>query len=218
MATRVEKKFWGLDCIIRHDYTDPEIQEKLKGYQKKSADAFLHFCTNVPNMKYGSFLDVGCGDDHVLNLMDGKFVERCGIDLYPGADYDNVFVADWYTMAEPHQVFYSDQYKMPYKFDGIFINHSMEHAENVYALMQQVSAMQDKDGALFVAVPDGNSPFGYGITSSTTHFSCITEGYLRTTLQRFGYNVEVERREFRPGAPEIWAFAIKQYDGFSLEK
>ena len=212
MAVTVKKKFWGLDCIIRHDYEDKEIQEKLKTYQKKSVDAFLHFCTNVPNMKYDKVLDIGCGDDYAISLMGKKFKTAIGIDLYPGKEYFDVVTADWYKMAEPSGAFGQQ------KFDGIFINHSMEHAENVYALMQQVSALQNKDGALFVAVPDGNSPFGYGITSSTTHFSCITEGYLRTTLQRFGYNVEVERREFRPGAPELWAFAIKQYDGFSLEK
>lgn len=212
MAVTVRKKFWGLDCIIRHDYEDQDIQEKLKGYQKKSVDAFLHFCTNVPNMHYDSVLDVGCGDDYAVNLLGKKFKTSVGLDLYPGKQYPNVVTADWYTMAEPEGPF-GDR-----NFDGIFINHSMEHAENVYALMQQVSALQNKDGALFVAVPDGNSPFGYGITSSTTHFSCITEGYLRTTLQRFGYNTEVERREFRPGAPELWAFAIKMVDGFSLEK
>ncbi len=209
MATRVEKKFWGLDCIIRHDYTDPEIQEKLKQFQTKSVETFLHFCTNVPNMKYDSVLDVGCGDDFAVNLLGQAFGRSVGIDLYPGAKYPNLVHGDWYTMARKE--FFSQ------KFDGIFINHSMEHAENVYALMQQVSALQNRDGALFVAVPDGNSPFGYAITSSTTHFSCITEGYLRTTLQRFGYNVEVRQVELRPGAPELWAYAIKQFDGFSLE-
>lgn len=212
MATRVEKKFWGLDCIIRHDYTDEVLQEKLKGYQKKSVDSMLHFCTNVPNFDYGAVLDVGCGDDYAMSLLREKFRDVRGIDLYPGADYKDVVTADWYKMAEEDGSFGG------WKFDAIFINHSMEHAENVYALMQQVSALQDKDGVLFVAVPDGNAPFGYAITSSTTHFSCITEGYLSTTLQRFGYQVQIERREFRPGAPELWAYARKQYNGFSLEK
>ena len=210
MALRVEKKFWGLDCIIRHDYQDAELQVKLQEYQKKSAESFMHFCTNVPGFQYSCALDVGCGDTYAMSVLKKNFGRVRGIDLYPGAEYKGVDTADWYTMAETT---YSGQ-----KFDGVFINHSMEHAENVYALMQQVSALQDKGGALFVAVPDGNSPFGYAITSSTTHFSCITEGYLSTTLQRFGYQVQVERREFRPGAPELWAFAIKMVDGFSLEK
>lgn len=212
MAVVVNKKFYGIDCLIRHDYEDETIQGKLKGYQKKSVDSMLHFCTNVPNFKYGSVLDVGCGDDYSMGLMREKFKIVRGIDLYPGANYKDVVTADWYEMAEQTGAFGFE------KFDAIFINHSMEHAENVYALMQQVSALQDRGGVLFVAVPDGNSPFGYSITSSTTHFSCITEGYLATTLQRFGYQVAVERREFRTGAPELWAFAVKMVDGFSLEK
>lgn len=211
MAVTVRKKFWGLDCIIRHDYEDVVLQNKLKDLQQKSFDSFRHFATNVPNMKYNSFLDVGCGDDYIVKEANLHFKESVGIDLYPGRDdYHNVVTADWYTMAETT---FKDK-----KFDAIFVNHSLEHAENVYALMQQISALQNKDGALFIAVPDGNHPFGYSITSSTTHFSCITEGYLATTLQRFGYNVAVERREFRPGAPELWAFAIKMTDGHSLEK
>ena len=216
MAVIVNKKFWGLDCIIRHDYEDPEIQEKLKGYQKKSVDAFMHFLTNVPGFKYKSFLDVGCGDDYCINLVRDKFENVTGIEKYPGTDkngnkikYPDVLNLDWNDMAES-PVFYAISH------DAIFINHSLEHADNVYQLMQQVSYLQDKGDALFIAVPDGNTPFGYSITSSTTHFSCITEGYLLTTLQRFGYNVAIETREFRPGAKEIWAFAIKQYDSFPL--
>ena len=69
--------------------------------------------------------------------------------------------------------------------------------------MEQVASHHKSGGALFVAVPDGDTEFGYGITSSTTHFSCFTEGFLSTLLQRFGYNVQISRREFRPDAKEI---------------
>lgn len=209
MAKTVQKQWYGIPCIIRHDYEDEVIQEKLKGYQEKSARSFMHFCTNIGQFQYGSVLDVGCGDDYAMSVLAEKFKQVRGIDLYVNeGEYPLVDKADWYTMAK-------DVYKDK-KFDGVFINHSMEHAENIYALMQQVSALQDKGGALFVAVPDGNSDFGCSITSSTTHFSCVTEKFLNTTLQRFGYNVAVERREFRPGAPELWAFAIKQVDSWNL--
>lgn len=202
MAEPMKLDMFGLPIIMRHDYAIPGIREKLQEYQKKSADAFLHFMTNVPTLEYGNFLDVGCGDDYVVNYVSDKFTHARGIDLYvDAAPYTNVDLADWYTMSE---TVYKDQ-----MFDAIFVNHSLEHAANVYALMQQIKKIHKPGGALFVAVPDGNSEFGYGITSSTTHFSCITEGYLSTTLQRFGYNVQISRREFRTGAPEIWAFAIK---------
>jgi predicted TPR repeat methyltransferase len=212
MAKTVRRKFWGIDCIIRHDYEDLEISKKLQDYQTKSVNTFKHFLTNVPDFpNFRSLLDIGCGDDFCINQFRDTFEEVKGIDLYvnPG-EYQDVVVSDWYTMAE-------DVFKDK-KFDAVFMNHSMEHAENIYALMQQTSALQNKGGAIFVAVPDGVDPFGFAITSSTTHFSVVTEGFLRTTLQRFGYNVEVVKKELRPGAPELWAYGIKQYDSFSLEK
>jgi 2-polyprenyl-3-methyl-5-hydroxy-6-metoxy-1,4-benzoquinol methylase len=211
MAKTVQKKWFGIDCILRHDYEHPEIQKKLEDLQKKSVDAFTHFCTNIGQFKYGTVLDVGCGDDYAVNLLQEKFFDSIGIDLYVEEnEYPAVVKSDWYAMAET--VFFDR------KFDAIFINHSLEHAENVYALMQQVSALQDKGGALFIAVPDGNSDFGCSITSSTTHFSCLTEKFLNTMAQRFGYQVVVERREFRAGAPELWLFGIKQVDGWDLSK
>jgi hypothetical protein len=211
MAKTVQQSFYGLPCIIRHDYEDVEIQQKLKVYQENSYKAFKHFLTNVPLFKYDTFLDVGCGDDFIVKKAKEDFNQSLGIDLYPGADYGtDVVIGDWYEMSEP------DSIVVP-RVNAMFINHSLEHAANVYALMEQVSKLQNKNDALFIAVPDGNSPFGYAITSSTTHFSCITEGYLRTTLQRFGYNVEVEKRELRAGAPELWAYAIKQYDGLPTQ-
>lgn len=220
MAVTVKKKFWGLDCIIRHDYEDELIQAKLKGYQTKSADSFKHFLTNVPNFNYGSMLDVGCGDLYAVNQFRDSFDTALGLDLYPGSNTEDIIVADWYTMAKKSKAVFPETVLRKNgiaRFNGIFINHSLEHAENVYALMQQVSAMQDKDDAIFIAVPDGNSAFGYSITSSTTHFSCITEGFLSTTMQRFGYNVAIETREFRPGAPEIWAYGIKLTNGCDLK-
>jgi 2-polyprenyl-3-methyl-5-hydroxy-6-metoxy-1,4-benzoquinol methylase len=202
MAKPMKFEMFGLPCIARHDYDIPGLKEKLQEYQKKSADAFTHFMTNVPTLAYGSFLDVGPGDPYVMNLMKPLFNEVRGIDNFIDEDeYPEIDTGDWDTMADG---VYSGK-----KFDAIFINHSLEHAANVYKLMEQVKKIQRPGGALFVAVPDGDTEFGYGITSSTTHFSCITEGYLSTTLQRFGYQVQISRREFRPGAKEIWAFAIK---------
>lgn len=192
---------FGLKVVMRHDYDLPGLKEKLQEYQKKSADAFTHFMTNVPTLEYGTFLDVGPGDPYVMELMAPHFREARGIDLYiDPKEYPTIDNYDWYDMDSTYGV---------RKFDAIFINHSLEHAANPYALMEQVSKHHKSGGALFVAVPDGDTEFGYGITSSTTHYSCFTEGFLSTILQRFGYNVQISRREFRPGAKEIWAFAIK---------
>lgn len=204
MAKRFELEMFGIPVVMRHDYDLPGLKEKLAEYQTKSYKSFTHFLTNVPGFEYGTFLDVGCGDDHVVRQAKSDFKVAKGIDLYLDETFSDVIQMDWYNMKANLKSVGIE------RINGMFINHSMEHAANVYELMEQVASLQKKNDALFVAVPDGNSPFGYSITSSTTHFSAITEGFLGTTLQRFGYNVAVERREFRPGAPEIWAFAIKQ--------
>ncbi len=211
MAKRFELEMFGLDVIMRHDYETTGIKESINIYRSMSIKALTEFLTNVPGSdKFKSFLDIGCGDDHDIKLFR-KFNEGykhyMGIDLYMDVeeqyttkDIDHI-VADWNEL---------DQYPGFEDIDVIFLNHSMEHAANVYQLMEQISKCQKKGSVLFVAVPDGNSPFGYSITSSTTHFSVITEGFLSTTLQRFGYNIAVEKREFREGSPELWAFAIRQ--------
>lgn len=212
MAKRFELTMFGMPIIMRHDYEDKEIAEKVNSYRAKSVKSLTGFLTNVPGSEnFSSFLDVGCGDDVDIKLfkeLNSNYDYCVGIDKYlDNTDYNEHMVyGDWYTMSE--DVFCNQN------FDVVYLNHSMEHAANIYALMQQISSMQKRGGVLFVAVPDGNSEFGYGITSSTTHFSVITKGFLNTTLQRFGYNVSVEEREFRSGSPEIWAHAIKQYDGF----
>ena len=201
MAKRFETEMFGLNVIQRHDYEDSEIKHKINSYRKKSVEALTQFLTNVPGSdSFTSFLDIGCGDAHDMSYfkeLNPKYEEVYGIDLYIEEESNHIFKEDWYDI---NSVDYSEV---------IYINHSMEHAANIYALMEEVASLQVTGDVLFVAVPDGNSPFGYSITSSTTHFSVITEGFLSTTLQRFGYNVAVETREFREGSPEIWAFAVK---------
>ena len=206
MAKRYEKVMFGLPCIFRHDYEDQAIANKINEYRSRSVKAFTEFLTNVPSSEnFNTFLDVGPGDKADMNLfkkMNPNY-EVQGIDLYlDDEDYDEELQkGDWYDMQHLGRK------------NAVYVNHSLEHAANIYALMEQVSKLQNKGDALFVAVPEGNSEFGYAITSSTTHFSVITKGFLATTLQRFGYQVQVEDREFREGAPELWAFAIKMTDG-----
>jgi len=210
MAKRYELEMFGLPVIMRHDYETDGVKEKINEYRARSVKEFTEFLTNVPGSdKFETFLDVGAGDKVDMDLfkeLNPEYRKVRGIDIYlDEEDYDSELVKmDWYEMGT----------SVLGRQNAVYINHSLEHAANIYALMEQTSKLQDKGDALFIAVPEGNSEFGYAITSSTTHFSVVTKGYLETTLQRFGYNVVVEEREFRKGAPELFAFAIKQYDGF----
>ncbi len=207
MAERFELNMYGLDVIMRHDYETDGVKDKINSYRVKSVKAVTEFLTNVPGSdKFSSFLDIGCGDEHDMNWFKSlhtNYSSVKGLDLYMNyEDYnENLIYGDWYKLNEI--------FKSP--IDVMYMNHSLEHAANVYAVMEQISKLQKKGGVLFIAVPEGNSEFGYAITSSTTHFSVITKGFLNTTLQRFGYNVVVEEREFRDGAPELWAYAIKHF-------
>lgn len=207
MAKRFELEMFSLPVIMRHDYETEDVKDKINSYRARSIKELTEFLTNVPGSdKFTSFLDVGCGDDHDINLFKQKHpsYEKCeGVDIYLDAeDYNETIKnVDWYELSKS----FSD-------VDVVYMNHSLEHAANVYAVMEQIAKVQKRGSVLFISVPEGNSEFGYAITSSTTHFSVLTKGFLSTTLQRFGYNVIVEEREFRPGAPELWAFAIKSTD------
>jgi len=210
MAKRFEMEQYGIKSIMRHDYCNPIHTEKINSYRARSVKELNEFLTNVPGSeKFTSFLDVGAGDLADINLFqvshpDYKTV--MGVDKYlDETDYSSYLIkGDWYDMYEKRMEYFGVD-----SFDVIYINHSMEHAANIYALMEQVSRLQKKGGVLFVAVPEGNSEFGYSITSSTTHYSVLTKGFLSTTLQRFGYQAAVEDREFRANSPELFAFGIR---------
>jgi len=228
---RHEEKVYGIQCIFRHDYQDEEIMAKIRTYINRSVKELDDFLTNVPGSEnFTSFCDIGCGEDHVVNMLDAKhdssddfvrqkFDESYGIDLYieGGKDrqeeLDNVNISsavsrtgvykhDWYDMADTFG-----------QTDVMFINHSLEHAANPFALMEQISKMQNRGNVLFVAVPDADYDWAYSMTSSTTHFSIFNEGFLQEILQRYGYRVCVEKREFRANSGELFAFCVKQMDG-----
>ena len=210
MKKTVERKelvMWGLPVIMRHDYQDPKIIKNIRSYIDKSVSALNGFLTNVNGSeKFTSFCDVGCGDDYVVKKMSKKFNESFGLDYYinssrkynTGEKRIGVYKENWYNMSETFG-----------QVDVMFVNHSLEHASSAFALMEQISAMQVKGNVLFVAVPDADYPWAYSMTSSTTHFSIFNEGFLKEILQRFGYRVCVEKRMFREGAGELWAFCIK---------
>ena len=218
IVARHETTMFGLPIIMRHDYQDKEVMAKIRTYVDKSVHAMEHFLTNVPGSdKFTSFCDVGCGDDYVVKKMSKKFKESFGVDLYIDSDrkYEGkeTHIAGWKEWGDRKGVYKQDWYTMAEVFgevDVMFINHSLEHAANAFALMEQVSKMQKKGGVLFIAIPDADYPWAYSMTSSTTHFSIFNEGFLQEILQRFGYRACIEKRCFREGAGELWAFAVKQ--------
>lgn len=200
---KVYTKIFGLDVIMRHDYEGEQL-EKIRSYQLESFNSFLKFLQNISNFNFENFLDVGSGDDIFLLENAKKYFKGCvlGIDKYIEEENDLILKMDWYDIDKRKEI-------KEKRWNAIFINHSLEHCDSPYLLISKISKLQKKNDALFIAVPDGNYPFGYSLTSSTTHFSCFTEGFLNVLCQRFGYITMIETRELRKDAKEIWAFCIK---------
>ena len=188
------KKFW-FDVLIRHDYRNPAQLEKINSYRRASFDYFRKYLENYP-YELKNFLDVGCFDTFNMKEAENIWLDAYWIDLYPMEESEKIYKEDFYKMSE----------KLP-KFDVVFCNHTLEHADSVYSLMEQIANLQEKNWLLFIAVPDGEAERSYSLYQSTTHYSVLTYGFLLTTMQRFWYNViphEVELREWCPELRFIW--------------
>lgn len=190
MENTVKKGRFGLDVIIRHDYSGEQL-EKIHSYVEKSAEFLLPFVNEEI-----SVLDVGAGDGYLVKKLPTK--NSVSIDLYPMSE--EVIEMDFYEMAE----------KLRRKFDMVIINHTLEHADSPYKLMEQVAKVTEKKGKLFISVPEANSPWAYELFESTTHYACFTTEFLKTMVSRFGYTIHcVKEKEFRSGYKELWLLAEK---------
>lgn len=189
---------FGFDIIIRHDYSNKEQLPQIQDYRIQSFNYFKKYLENYPK-QLTTFLDVWCFDKFNVDLAKGLWLEAKGLDLYPIEKDDDIYVHDFYEMDRLWKT-----------FDIIFVNHTLEHADSVYRLMEQIKKVHNKDWLLFISVPDGESEWAYSLYQSTTHFSILTYGFLLTTMQRFGYNVIPHRVELRPWCPELWFIWIKQ--------
>ena len=190
------KEFW-LDVIMRHDYSNEEQKKKINTYRKKAFDYFAKYLENYP-YKVKTFLDVGCFDDFDINNAENIGLEAMWVDLYPVKESEKIIIHNFYKLEE-----------LGKKFDIVFLNHTLEHSDSVYKLMEQISKIQDKNSLLFISVPDWASEWAYSLYQSTTHYSILNYWFLQTTMSRFGYNVIPHRVELREWCPELWFIWIK---------
>lgn len=205
MNNAIRVKEYGLDVIYRHDYGAKQNAGNIQKYVEQSCRYLEKFLANVPGAnEYSNLLDIGCGNNQVLDYFerdDSAFKLTCrGIDLYPQQEDPRIVVGNFYDLPgagiQPTDV--------------VVINHTLEHAL-APLLLEQVRAIHRIGGVLFVAVPDADFPWAYDITSSTTHWSIFNEGFLRVLLQRYGYEVCVEKKCFREGCGELFAYAIRRW-------
>lgn len=189
---------FGLDVIYRHDYDSSQNGENIKKYVEESCRNLAKFISNIPHSyNYRSFLDIGCGNAQALDYFENY--EATGIDLYPQVEDERIIKGNFYGLSG----LVGDE-------DIIFINHTLEHSL-APLLLEQVRKIHNIGGVLFIAVPDADYPWAYELTSSTTHWSIFNEGFLRVLLQRFGYEVYIEKKCFREGCGELFAYGIKRW-------
>lgn len=201
----IKTKEYGLDVIYRHDY-DKKLQgNNISKYILQSCQYLERFLSNVPNVdNLKVFWDIGCGNAQALEYFkDCPYAfESYGLDKYPQEENKSIRRGDFYHLEQSMR-------GIPIP-DVVFINHTLEHSL-APLLLEQIKKVHKIGGVLFVAVPDADYPWAYEITSSTTHWSIFTEGFLRALLQRYGYEVVVEKKCFRENCGELFAVGIKRW-------
>lgn len=205
MRNAIKVREYGLDVIYRHDYGKQQNANNIEKYVAQSCKHLEKFLANVPQASgYKTLLDIGCGNTQVLDYfareecafqLDGR-----GVDKYPQAEDPRIITGDFYNLSGCGIK----------EADVIVINHTLEHSL-APLLLEQVRSIHKVGGVLFIAVPDADFPWAYDITSSTTHWSIFNEGFLRVLLQRYGYEVCVEKKCFREGCGELFAYGIKRW-------
>ena len=201
----IKEKEYGLDVIYRHDY-DKRLQgENISKYILQSCQYLERFLTNVPDAeKFRVFWDIGCGNAQAMRYFkESRYaLESYGVDKYPQEKNERVRTGNFYELEEAMR-------GIPFP-DVVFVNHTLEHSL-APLLLEQIRNVHNVGGVLFVAVPDADYPWAYEITSSTTHWSIFNEGFLRVLLQRYGYEVVVEKKCFRENCGELFAVGIKRW-------
>lgn len=201
----IKEKEFGLDVIFRHDYDNAQEGNNIRKYILNSCEYLHKFLNNIPNAKeYKTFWDIGCGNSKAVEYFkDCPYaLDGYGVDKYPQEKKERIREGNFYELGKSMQGI-----PLP---DVVFINHTLEHSL-APLLLEQVRKVHKIGGALFVAVPDADYPWAYEITSSTTHWSIFNEGFLRTLLQRFGYEVSIEKKCFRNNCGELFAVGIKRW-------
>lgn len=201
----IKVKEFGLDVIFRHDYDANKEGSNISSYIEKSCKYLEKFLNNVPQADaYRVFWDIGCANTQAIDYFkNSPYALECyGIDKYPQVKNPSIRIGDFYELEKSMK-------GLPNP-DIIFINHTLEHSL-APLLMEQIRKVHKMGGVLFIAVPDADYPWAYEITSSTTHWSIFNKGFLGTLLQRYGYEVTIEKKCFRDNCGELFAVAIKRW-------
>lgn len=92
-------------------------------------------------------LDLGCADGSFSDTSTGATVIRLDLELPSKKKTNSSFVR-------------GDAANLPFRdrtFSAIISNHSLEHFDNLAAVLAEIKRIIRPDGALFVSVPDAST-------------------------------------------------------------
>ncbi len=136
----------------------------------------------------GSILDFGCGTGEFLNTM-----QKSGWDITGVEPSDSARLKAEILIAQ--KVYSSLDAVLSQKFDVITAWHAVEHVTDLTQTIVQLKSLLKKDGILFIAVPNYQSPdarlykeywAGFDVPRHLWHFSKKT---MSTLLQSTGFKL-----------------------------
>lgn len=155
---------------------------------EKVTNEFISFFTaNVPERK-GRLLEVGCFDGYLLGELqnDGWDVYGCDPAGQTSIAIKNIgsdrIINDFFCKST-----YTDK-----KFDVIIFRNLLEHLYDLHSFLDDVAAILQNDGCVFIEVPNiyktfDTGGFGSFFHQHVSHFSIET---LHSLLNKCGFTVE----------------------------
>ncbi|MCL4549892.1 MAG: class I SAM-dependent methyltransferase [Bacteroidetes bacterium] len=171
----------------KHFYEQKEFTEKyLLPYFKKHIDDFGK----------KSVLEIGCAEGGLLEVMESNGNYAVGIELSAERaeiakqknSKLNVIVGD---ITDPKLL-----EKLNKKFDLIIIREVIEHVQNKTAAFDNLNALLNENGYLFISFPPKRSPFaghqqiGRSFLKAIPYLHILPKSFLKTLAKLFGENEE----------------------------
>lgn len=141
-------------------------------------------------------LDVGADYGHLLHLclLRGAQTSSCAVEPFESF---NPYSLQIHTVK--FEYFKDDNDEL---FDLIVFNHSLEHLDNPYGLLEKARSLLKPTGHIFLGLPDCGFEWAY----REGHTSLWNDKFTLVTLERTGFKpIDLQHRCFRDSNVELWA-------------
>lgn len=218
------------DCT--HIYVSPRASAAMRSQMRDELDLFsaedsylevqrFHaewLCVLLRHRSPGArLLDIGCGRGYLLRLAQAHGFEVYGLD---SSRRQIEGLAPIFGQRVARVVVGEEQ--IPWQgFDVITVSHVLEHLAEPGAVLNEVRGLLDRDGILFIAVPDIDSVqfklFGkrWDVVNPLAHLQYFNEASLTRLLEQCGFT-KLERVRYPALSEEQlprWARLMRQLNG-----